>query len=311
MSSGSAVVALDIGGTHVTAGRVDPATATVDVRTRAPLPEDGTREDLVAAIVGAAASTGARASRIGVAVPGPFDYASGVCEIAHKLRALYGVDLRHELVAGLGLPDPAAVRFLNDAHAFLLGESWAGAARGHARAVGVTLGTGLGSAFLVDGEAVHSGPGVPPDGALYRLDVRGAPVEDTISRRGLLARYPAGDVDVEQVAALARAGDPVARYAFVDVAEALAELLLPWLLEFAPTCLVVGGSIARSWGLLAPALRSGLAPVEGLQIVVAERIEDAPLLGAARFVTTGGRGGARARPTADRPRPPRGRGARR
>ena len=59
--------------------------------------------------------------------------------------------------------DPAWIRFLNDAEAFLLGESVAGAARGHAPRVGITLGTGLGSAFLADGEIVRSGPDVPPE----------------------------------------------------------------------------------------------------------------------------------------------------
>ena len=47
------------------------------------------------------------------------------------------------------------MRFLNDAAAYLLGEVGAGAARGVPRAVGITLGTGIGSAFAVNGQIVN------------------------------------------------------------------------------------------------------------------------------------------------------------
>src|SRR5688572_21060975 len=87
------------------------------------------------------------AQSLGVAVPGPFDYERGISLVRHKLLELHGVDLRSELAAALGFA-PSSIRFLNDAAAFALGEWWVGAARGHRRAVGITLGTGLGSAFL-------------------------------------------------------------------------------------------------------------------------------------------------------------------
>src|SRR5207237_2105693 len=132
----------DVGGTHVSAARVDLAAATVDGSARFDFDGDelGTLVD---------AATSVRADRLGVAIPGPFDYTRGVSAIRHKLQSLYGVDLRGELANALEIA-PGAVVFLNDADAFLLGEAWAGAARGHARALGVTLGTGLGSAFLAD-----------------------------------------------------------------------------------------------------------------------------------------------------------------
>ena len=210
------VGALDIGGTHVSAGRVDVASTAVEPesRTSAPLPPGGGRAELLAAISEVARSIAAPAiDALGVAVPGPFDYERGVSEITHKLDGLHGVELRAELSAAAALPDAMAIRFVNDAEAFLLGEWWAGAARGHARAVGITLGTGLGSAFIDDGEIVRTGARVPPGGELYTRDFRGAPVEETISRAALLARYgvPADDgVDVEQIAQRALAGEPAA-----------------------------------------------------------------------------------------------------
>jgi glucokinase len=222
-----------------------------------------------------------------VAVPGPFDYTTGISEITHKLDGLHGVDLRSELHAASGLQDPAAIRFLNDAEAFLLGEWWAGAARGHVRAVGVTLGTGFGSAFSEEGEIVRSGVEVPPHGELYRLHFRDVPVEQTISRAALLGAYgvlPDEEIDVEQIADRAVAGQREARRVFVDLGSALGEFLTPWLRAFRPSCLVVGGSIARSWELFGDVLRSELEQISGVATVtVAEQLEDAPLLGAAHY----------------------------
>ena len=290
MTGGHVVGALDIGGTHVSAARVDIASAAVDPRSRISerLPTRGGRPELVAAVSRVTRSIAESGIAVlGVAVPGPFDYSTGVSEMTHKLAGLRGVDLRSELLAASELHDPAAIRFLNDAEAFLLGEWWAGAARGHGRAVGVTLGTGLGSAFGVEGELVRSGDVVPPHGELYRLSFRGAPVEETISRAALLGAYgarPEEDVDVEQVAERAAAGKGDARRVFEDLGIALGQFLTPWVQAFRPGCVVVGGSIARSWALFGDVLRSELAQASDVATVtVAEQIEDAPLLGAAFY----------------------------
>jgi glucokinase len=229
--------------------------------------------------------------RLGVAVPGPFDYAAGVSRIRHKLAGLYGVNLRRELAKTLDLGDGGAIAFLNDAEAFSLGEWWAGAAQGQVRVIGITLGSGLGSAFLENGEFVRSDERVPADGALYKLAFRGAPVEETISRRALLASYggdSADATDVEQIAARGRAGENRARLVFRQLAADLAEFLVPALEAFAPTCLVVGGSIARAWELLEPVLEQRLAAFRPLVVARAARIDDAPLLGAARHAAMQG-----------------------
>jgi glucokinase len=280
VSSDEIVGALDIGGTHVTFGRVDVAARTVENRERVPLAPAASRAEVVATITGAATSVARDdVRRLGLAVPGPFDYATGVSRIAHKLHGLYGVDLRSELCAALRL-ETDEVSFVNDAEAFLLGEWWAGAARGHRRAVGVTLGTGLGSAFIEDGQIV------PRVVALYELSFHGAPVEDTVSSSGLLAGY-GEQCEVADIAARAKAGEDAARRAFEELGQALGEFLVPPLQAFEPTCLVVGGSIARSWELIRTGLLAELRPVESLETVTAaEYLDDAPLLGAA-YVAAG------------------------
>ena len=272
------VGALDIGGTHVAAARVRLTSKTVDARLRLAFTGDAKPLERILEAARSIATTEMR--RFGVAVPGPFDYEQGVSLVTHKLHGLYGVDVRRELALALGLTDSAAC-FLNDAEAFLLGEWWAGAARGHTRAVGITLGSGLGSAFLEDGRPVRSG--VPADGELFRLLFRGRPVEDTISRGALLARYGADSkTDVEQIAERARAGEPRASRVFEEVGADLVDFLAAPLEAFRPTCLVVGGSIARAWHLIGPGLARGFATQTRLLVTRAANIDDAALLGAAR-----------------------------
>lgn len=277
------VVALDLGGTHVSAGRVDVDSSALEEFCRIALPADAGRSEIVGRIAGAAVAVAdGRATDVGVAVPGPFDYDRGICLLTHKLEQLYGVDLRHELTAALPTKT-RSVAFLNDADAFLLGEWWAGAAVGHRRAVAVTLGTGLGSAFLEDGHIVDAGPQVPPEGSLHLVSFRGLPAEETISRAAVVARYGDPCLDVSDLASLARNGDVRAQLVFAELGTALGELLAPWLAAFEATCVVVGGSISRAWDLIGPPVRATLAPIPSLErIVPGARIEEAALLGAAR-----------------------------
>jgi glucokinase len=80
----------------------------------------------------------------------------------------------------------------------------------------------------------------------------------------------------------ARGGEDRARRVFEELAADLAEFLAAPLDAFAPTCLVIGGSIAQAWDLLAPTLVERLAD-RPLRVARAVNIDDAPLLGAARY----------------------------
>jgi glucokinase len=196
-------------------------------------------------------------------MPGPFDYAQGIGRFhgVGKFDALNGVHVGAGLRARL-TPPPARIAFVNDAAAFGLGEWLVGAARDATRALAITLGTGIGSAFVDDGRVVESGDRVPPDGHVYRLVVAGQPLEQLVSRRAMLARYRAaggGDEDVAAIAARARAGEATARAAFVDPLKLLGRCLAPWLLRFDAPVLVVGGAMSASWELVEQALRAGLA----------------------------------------------------
>jgi len=280
------VGALEIGGTHVSAARVDLGKSSLEPKSlrRLSLNPRGSLEETLGTMVSAARDVALPATaRWGVATPGPFDYERGVSLIRGlgKLDALYGADLKARLAEELGLARPEQVRFLNDAHAFVLGEWWAGGARGHARAMGVTLGTGLGSGFLADGELVASGPLVPPEGRVDLVPFRSRAVEDSLSSRGIAAAF-GGAGQVIDIARRAREGEPAARAAFTAFGSGLAEFLDPWIIRFAPTCLVFGGGVAHAWDLFGGAFVEASRAATILdRCSPADRLTEAPLLGAA------------------------------
>ncbi len=209
----SLVRVLEIGGTHVTAATVDADEHRVRERTRTALDSGASAAGILATLSGAAMSLADTVpTRWAVAIPDPFDYARGIglFRDVGKFDALYGVDVGRALRDAI-TPRPQSITFTHDTEAFLLGEWLSGAAVGARRCAAVTLGTGVGSAFLDNGTTVRAGPGIPPDGRIHRLSVDGAPLEDTVSRRAIRARYAARagkDLDVHEIAELARHGDP-------------------------------------------------------------------------------------------------------
>lgn len=283
----SVVPVLEIGGSHVTAALVDPATRIVLKRRDLPLPLTAGRDELVGIFLAAARGIDAPArAPWGVAIPGPFDYRRGIGRFAQvgKFDALNGVDLgaalKPELAAG-------RIRFLNDADAFGIGEVVAGAGRGHDLVVCLTLGTGVGSSFIAGGQPTKSGDQVPPDGFVHVLTHAGRDLEDWMSRRALRRAYANAtgrDADVIDIAALARAGDPVALEVWQTAVAAMTATIGPWIRRFGADIVVIGGAIARSWDLVGPLTTAGFAAASApVEVVPAEHPDDAALFGAARW----------------------------
>ena len=311
---------LEVGGTHVTAALVEGAQENTGVPGGPGwrvLPHSIVRRDLDAhapagllldELARAADETAIRAGREhsghwGAAVPGPFDYGHGIAryEGVGKFDALSGVDVGAALMVRLGSA-AADITFLNDADAFGLGEVALGTAGASRRCAFITLGTGVGSVFLADGVPVKSGPDVPPDGSCYLIQYRGRPLEDTVSRRAIRRAYAAAGAgapgigtsdggtspevpDVREIAAAARAGDPVAADVMQHAFGSLGDAIAPYLQRFGAEVLIVGGSMAGSWDLVEPALRAGVAgaapALAGLPVTRAGHGEAAGLVGAA------------------------------
>ncbi|OZM84007.1 ROK family protein [Pseudonocardia sp. MH-G8] len=286
----TAVPVLEIGGTHVSAALLAPPWVAERVH-RSPLRADGTSAQIVEDLRRSAAVLGPQpGARWGVAIPGPFDYTAGIGRFTGvgKFDSLRGFALGDVLTREL---DAAGIVFVNDAHAFGVGEWRAGTTRGHDRVLVLTLGTGVGSCFLDRGIPVESGPDVPPEGRADLLTIDGAPLEDTVSRRALLARAgDAPDVDVRHLAERALAGDAAAQVLFTDAFTALGHALAPWVRRFGASLVVVGGAVAASWDLVAAPLRAGLSGGRVDLPVVPASSAHAGLVGAAWWAHRSGGG---------------------
>lgn len=247
MSNDSGVAVLEVGGSHVTAAVVTPGSWEVGSLQRTPLDSRTSAEEIVAQLARAASEL-PLANGLALALPGPFDYATGVAWYrgVEKFDSLYGHDLGRSLRDALGID---RVVFVNDAEAFAVGEWTTGTLQGLARCCGVTIGTGIGTAFLVDGRVVRSGDTVPPGGELYRTSLHGKPLEDSISARAILAAY--GDAPgVKEIADAARAGEKHAHQVLVEAFTALSDALTPWVDRFGVTRAVLGGSISGAFDLV-------------------------------------------------------------
>jgi len=279
-----AVLAYDVGGSHVSAAVCHGGSYRLGPVVSAHYPAGQTSDAFLHLLytlgVQASAHT-VGTSGAELAMPGPFDFDAGVSRMRHKLPYIYGVNLRQPLARQFGW-EPAQVRFLKDASAFLLGEIGAGAARGVPRTVGITLGTGIGSAFAVDGRLVTEGTGVAPEGEIWNIPYEGGIVEDFVSTRAIQQNYArrTGTVeDVARIAALA-AVDPVAAEAFSEFGRHLGLAMRMVLADFAPQVVVLGGGISRSSHLFLPAAQS-LVEDLNLRLVVSALKDHAPLVGAA------------------------------
>jgi glucokinase len=153
--------------------------------------------------------------------------------------------------------------------------------------MGVTLGTGLGSGFLADGEIVVSGDGIPPEARLDLIPFRAGAVEDVLSSRGIVSAF-GPKTEVAEIARRAREGEPAAIAVFGGFGAALGEFLEPWVVRFAPTCLVFGGSITRAWDLFVDGFVGACPEAARLdRCGPADRLDEAPLLGAALHAVRG------------------------
>jgi glucokinase len=247
------VVALDVGGTTISAGVVGTDHSITPQRpVIVPVNQAGTAEEILIAMVDAATdvqkSGGKKVAGVGIGMPGGpdyFDHERGISYVEHKFRSLYGRTIKDPLQDALGLP----IYFVNDAEAFALGAWWT-TRKDAQRLLDMTLGTGLGACFLVKGVALRTGPDVPKGGEIWNVPWRGGIVEDFVSRRFIEQAYrrerkerqglPVWD-SVKAIAESARMGNRAAKDVFEIFAENLGHALALVVPRFRPDRIVVGG----------------------------------------------------------------------
>ncbi len=217
--------------------------------------------DLIKQQIGQIMDKNFRIAGIGYAFPGPFDYDKGVCYIQEvdKFESLYGVNIHDELTERLGREsffankraDHCRIVFENDANLFALGEYMSGKARPYSKSICITIGTGTGSAFLENGVLVKHRHDVPPNGWVYREPFRGSIVDDYISKRGILRLMKeegmeTSGIDIKNLAEMAKNGHERAARVFRIFGERIGEMLIPYVRDFRPEAVVIGGQIVGS-----------------------------------------------------------------
>ncbi len=277
------VIALDVGGTSIKSGIVAEGSRLLGGTRRTPIDERGSADAILGtfrAVIADSLSelTGQPLLGVGLGIPGPFDYDGGVSLIRHKFAAVYGVCLRDVIAACL--PDPAApVLFRNDAEAAIIGEALYGVGHAYRRLIGVTLGTGLGAAFVRDGAAVRDGADVPPGGELYPVPCQSATADDIFSIRGLLARLRLVDPGVHSIASAiqaARADRADFRTVFQQFGADLGHFLTPFVRDFSAEAVIILGGLSN-----APDIEAGVRQTLAVPAMTGELGDRAAILGAA------------------------------
>lgn len=252
MSCSSEYRLLDVGGTFIKCA---------DGR-QVPIHSDGNREEIAAALKQAIGPVEGLKG-VGIAIPGPFDYAHGVFLMKHKFSAVHGVSFR-ELTQ---LPEDFVLRFHHDVNVLLLGAiRMLGLEKGNMALV--TLGTGLGFACALDGSVRYNEMG-SPEHSLWNIPLKdGGILEDRISARGIRTAYARRTGDASQsaqsIAKLAYGGDEAALEVFSDLGCQLGEALEDIVQELGIDTLLVGGQIAKSLSLMLRPLQNC---IEGIRIL--------------------------------------------
>ena len=142
---------IDLGGTTCSFGLLDEngsLSQTTQIETR----QNDAPEILLARIAATAREciekSGAKVEAIGIGVPGHVRHREGICVYAPNLSGWKDLPVGPVLSDKIGLP----VHALNDANAAALGEARFGAGLGANDVLVLTLGTGIGSGLILDGE---------------------------------------------------------------------------------------------------------------------------------------------------------------
>lgn len=288
------VLGVDIGGSHITCAQIDLVNELIisGSKVSAPVNSSGSSKEILDVWINTIKVSFAadeKPNGIGVAMPGPFDYETGICLMkgVGKYDELFGVNIINIFSEASGLP-PEKIKFLNDASCFALGEYYTGAGRGSERMIAITIGTGFGSSIIVNGEIVTSGEGVPDGGMFWNVPFKKGIADDYFSTRWFEDDYflrtgsrPDGVYPIAEIYET----DENAKKVFDEFTSNLIEFVLPWIEKFQPDVLVTGGSISKSHFLFVPSLQKELFK-RGIrsEVRISELWEDAALIGSGNLI---------------------------
>lgn len=278
------VLTLDVGGSSIKSVLVKAGPRIMDSVSVDPIESKGSAAKILgtlARIITNHLQKYRAVTEIAFAFPGPFDYERGICLIRNqeKYDSLYGLDISANLKELLAMPN-LEMRYRNDAEAAILGEALYGAGMPYSRLIGLTLGTGLGSAFVADGKPVTDEANIPYRCWLYSLPFGAHRADKVFSTRGLLARLREHGIHATDIASALRSSEKdthALAQAFESFGSDLGIFLKPFVSDFGAEAVLISGGIAEAWDYFALSLTRSLS-VPVLRGMLGKR---AALLGAA------------------------------
>ncbi|MCC9070664.1 ROK family protein [Flavobacterium sp. F-65] len=287
-------VGLDIGGTHITAAVIDiVGMKVIDFSVHKESFDSNMPVEEVMSIWEKAITSSIESSKVekttglAVCMPGPFDYANGVCWIKgqSKYEHFYGLNVRDLFKDKLNLSSDFPILFENDAVCFGKGEVFKDVDNLSKKVMAITLGTGLGACFIDKGESISTGDLVPKDGEIYDLPYKEGIAEDYVSARGLIAGYFALSGkklnNGLELFNLAKAGDTLAVRVFEEMGEDLATIVSPWFENFSVDSFIIGGKIANASEFFLPSFNKKIKEAgRNVDVSISTDNEKAALLGA-------------------------------
>ncbi|MCJ7585176.1 MAG: ROK family protein [Anaerolineales bacterium] len=273
-------IGVDLGGTLVRVGAFDVDGHLLgqhDASIASIGPEDGLHliEDRIRLILKSVNSP--TLLGIGIGATGPVESVYGIINNPYTLAGWKNVPIVERLNKTFNVP----VRLENDADAAALGEYWQGAGKGAMRLYAVTVGTGVGTAFIVDGKIYRGVDGSHPEGGHQLIDPNGpkcycghrgcweslisGPAISSLGRSAPnnshlieLALYDPNRIDARFIAEAARAGDATAIAIMKKAATDFSLGIINIISLFVPDVLVLSGGVMKSADLFLPTLEEML-----------------------------------------------------
>lgn len=291
-----AVIGLDIGGTSLKLGAWDfPSATRVAWREGVSLPQSGDPREVLSQLAATV-----REFNEGLAEK-PRALGIGSCGLIRSGVILESPNTPWESLP-LSLPLSQAtgmhVTVINDADAFLLGVLDPAGAAGRL-ILGITLGTGIGTAVWLGDRLLAGGSGISPEAGHITVDYNGEPGvtgipgdwEHLAGKAGLMRAYERygglGTAEPHDIAAAAGMGDGAAITAWRIYGRAVGVGLASLCNIFSPSEIIISGGLAGASELFAPSmqaamLRHMLAAMPRPQITFSAESPDLIALGAAR-----------------------------
>jgi len=185
---------------------------------------------------------------IGIGATGPVDAVHGIINNPYTLEGWSNVPI----VERLNKTFNVRVRLENDADAAALGEYWQGAGRDTKRLYAVTVGTGVGTSLIVDGEIYRGVDGSHPEGGHQLIDPNGP--ECYCGHRGCWESLISGSAISNQARDTLNMDSSSVAEAARDFSLGIVNIIS----FFVPDVLVLSGGVMKSADLFLPTLEQTL-----------------------------------------------------